>query len=247
VIQVTQHEEVRVLTICRPERRNALDNETIEQLRAQVREANADEALRAMVITGQGELAFCSGSDMKAAQEMTLEQRIEHARSGQDLMDEIASLNVLSIAAVEGFALGGGLELALSCDLIVSGSGAMFGLPEVTRSAIPSWGGTYRLSKAVGLAIARNMLLGGKRYTADEVLNLGLVLEVAPVGMAGNRAVEIAQNMTSDCPKEVVALAKELLTSGAYRSAAESKEAEFAAEAQVSAGDTYATFPEKTK
>jgi enoyl-CoA hydratase/carnithine racemase len=89
------------------------------------------------------------------------------------------------------------------------------------------------------------MLLGGKRYTADEVLSLGLVLEVAPVGMAGNRAVEIAQNMTSDCPKEVVALAKELLTSGAYRSAAESKEAEFAAESQVSAGDTYATFPKK--
>jgi len=245
VIQVTQQEAVRTLTICRPERRNALDNETIDQLREQVRKANEDETLRAIIITGQGELAFCSGSDMKAAQEMTVEQRIEHARNGQDLMDEIASLNVLSIAAVEGFALGGGLELALSCDLIVSGSGAVFGLPEIQRSAIPSWGGTYRLSKAVGLAIARNMLLGGKRYTADEACTLGLVLEVVPVGMAAQRAVEISQDMTSDCPKDVLALAKGLLTRGAYRSAAESKEAEFVAEAQVSAGDTYATFPKK--
>lgn len=245
MIQVTQFDAVRVLTISRPKRRNALDNETIAQLRAEVRKANSDETLRAIIINGEGELAFCSGSDMKAAQDMTGEQRIKHARDGQDMMDEIAGLNVLSIAAVEGFALGGGLELALSCDLIVSGSGGVFGLPEIQRSAIPSWGGTYRLSKAVGLSIARNMLLGGKRYTADESCSLGLVLEVVPAGMSRDRAVEIAREMTSHSPKEVVTLAKELLASGAYRSATESKAAEFAAESQVSASDAYATFRKK--
>ncbi len=243
MISVTDEGSVRVLTICRPNRRNSLDEQTVIQFRELVAHAIDDKDLQALVITGEGLLAFCAGSDMKAAQEMSMAERIEHALHGQQLMDEISQLNLLTVAAVEGYALGGGLELALACDLIVSSDTGIFGLPEVQRAAIPSWGGTYRVSKAVGLSVAKNMLLGGKYYSAQEAKQVGLVFEVVAAGQARDEAVVFAKKITEASQRHIIAEAKQLLNQGAYRSPEESRLAEFEAEKRMATGDKYGNLP----
>lgn len=239
MISLIDHDSVRVLTICREKRRNSLDEETVMKMRELIAKANSDQTIRALVITGEGEIAFCAGSDMKAAQEMTVDQRIEHAQHGQQLMDEIFELDLLTIAAVEGYALGGGLELALSCDLVISGESGLFGLPEVQRSAVPSWGGTYRVTKAVGLSVAKNMLLGGKYYSSHEAAQVGLVYEVVQTGQAKDRAIELAKEISDKSDRQILAQAKDLLNRGAYRSPSESRSAEFEVEKRLTAGESY--------
>ena len=239
MIEVNNYGVVRVLKISRAHRRNALDETTIVQFREAIREANNDANLRALVITGEGELAFCSGSDMKAAQEMTTDERIAHAQHGQELMEELNNIDLLTIAAVEGYALGGGFELALVCDLIVSSETGTFGLPEVQRSALPAWGGTYRTTKAIGLSLAKNMLLGSRFYTATEGYNLGFIYEVCQPSQACERSVQLALEIASKSKREVVAEAKKLLNANAYRSANESSAAEFEAEKRMSNLDEY--------
>lgn len=239
MIEVTDHGKTKLLTINREARRNSIDEPTVQQLRELIAQANADKTTRALVITGAGTVAFCAGSDMKAAQEMTIEQRIEHALHGQQLMTELAESNLLTIAAVEGFALGGGLELALACDLIIAGDTALFGLPEVQRGAVPSWGGTFRVTKAVGLAVAKNMLLGGKKYSADEAKTIGLVLDVVPMGTSVRAALDLAELISSASEAEIFSDAKRLLSQGAYGSVSENSQAEFEVEKRLTAGENY--------
>lgn len=239
MLNVTDIGPVRVITINRPERRNALDDATVTELREVVRASGGDAGVRALVVAGQGEVAFCSGSDMKAARDMTVAERISHAQNGQELMDEIHATPLLTIAAVEGWALGGGLELALACDVIIASPTGKFGLPEVQKGAIPSWGGTHRLTRAIGLAVAKNMLLGGRVYTAAEAHHAGWLLEVVPAGTTVPRAAEIAVSMTEVASRELLATAKNLLNAGAHRSPVESSVAEFAAERMLAGLDGY--------
>jgi len=228
-----------VATINRPERRNALDNATIDALVTALREAAGNEQVRAVVITGAGTTAFCAGSDLKAARDMTAVERVDHTARAQTLMRLIESHPCLIVAAIEGYALGGGFELALACDLRVAGSGAQFGLPEVAKGMIPTWGGTFRLTQALGLARAQSILLGGARMNADEALAAGLVLAVAREGEAAMQSIARLADLTAESTRDNHARAKALLRAGIHADSATASTLELMAETLIAQGEAY--------
>ncbi len=203
------------MTIDRPRRRNALDEATIAALRAALRDAADDPARKAVVLTGEGTQSFCAGSDLKAAAEMTQAEQIAHTAHGQLLMEELEDHPCLVVAAVEGWCLGGGFELALACDVRVAGAGTTFGLPEVTLGMIPGWGGTYRLSRVAGLGLAKAVALGGLRLDADAAVRAGIAIRAVPEGEAYEAAIALATEATEKATREGFARAKTLLTLGA--------------------------------
>lgn len=174
---------VWVLTIQRPEALNALNssvlNDIADALR-QIGEMNFENG-RALIITGAGEKAFVAGADIKEISELDEEQAFAFAQRGQSIFHELNLLNIPVIAAVNGFALGGGLELALGCDFIFAAENAKFGLPEVSLGLIPGFGGTVRLARAVGIRKARELTYTGEIIDAKEAFALGLVNKVVPL------------------------------------------------------------------
>lgn len=180
---------VWVLTVNRPEALNALNstvlNEMGEALR-QIGEMSYDDA-RALIITGSGEKAFVAGADIKEINELNEEKATGFAQRGQSIFHELTLLKIPVIAAVNGFALGGGCELALGCDFIYASENAKFGLPEVGLGLIPGFGGTVRMARAVGQRRARELTYTGNMIGAAEAMTLGLVNKVFPAGelMAG--------------------------------------------------------------
>lgn len=170
------------LTISRPEALNALNfqvlNEMGEALR-QISEMSFDD-VKALIITGSGEKAFVAGADIKELKDLTEVQALQFAKRGQSIFHELSLLKIPVIAAVNGFALGGGCELALGCDFIIASENAKFGLPEVSLGLIPGFGGTVELTRAVGLRRAREWTMTAEIITAENALKYGLVNEVVP-------------------------------------------------------------------
>ncbi|XGC82373.1 enoyl-CoA hydratase/isomerase family protein [Bdellovibrio bacteriovorus] len=173
---------VWMLTINRPEALNALNstvlNEMGEALR-QIGEMPYEDA-RALIITGSGEKAFVAGADIKEINELDEEKAMTFAERGQSIFHELTLLKIPVIAAVNGFALGGGCELALGCDFIYASENAKFGLPEVSLGLIPGFGGTVRMSRAIGQRRARELTYTGNMISASEALTMGLVNKVVP-------------------------------------------------------------------
>jgi len=173
---------VWVLTVSRPEALNALNstvlNEMAEALR-QIGEMSYDDA-RALIITGAGEKAFVAGADIKEIHELDEEKAKIFAQRGQSIFHELTLLKIPVIAAVNGFALGGGCELALGCDFIYASENAKFGLPEVSLGLIPGFGGTVRMARAIGQRRARELTYTGNMVTAQEAHTMGLVNKVFP-------------------------------------------------------------------
>ena len=178
---------IRELRIDRPERRNALDGATVARLRGELADAAADPSIRAIVVSGGGLAAFCAGQDIKELAALDRPGRIAAHAAGQSLMDEIEAHPCLVVAAIEGFCLGGGLELALACDARIAGDGATFGLPEVGRDLLPTWGGHHRLSRVVGLGRAKEIVLLGRRLDTTEALACGLLAELTAPGQSLQR------------------------------------------------------------
>ncbi|HEY1079228.1 MAG TPA: enoyl-CoA hydratase-related protein [Bdellovibrio sp.] len=180
---------VWILTVNRPEALNALNsnvlNEMGEALR-QIGEMSYEDA-RALIITGAGEKAFVAGADIKEINELDEEKAVGFAQRGQSIFHELTLLKIPVIAAVNGFALGGGCELALGCDFIYASENAKFGLPEVSLGLIPGFGGTVRMARAVGQRRARELTYTGNMIGAAEAMTLGLVNKVFPAAelMAG--------------------------------------------------------------
>jgi enoyl-CoA hydratase len=164
-----------VVTINRPESLNALSAEVISELRSVVTSVRAsdDPTLRGLIITGAGR-AFVAGADIREMAAMSPSQLSEYGAAGQQLTLDLESLPVPVIAVVNGFALGGGCELALACDFIYATAQAAFGLPEVSLGLIPGFGGTVRLAGRVGLGLARELTYSGRRLTAADALRVGL-------------------------------------------------------------------------
>ena len=191
-----------VLTINRPEALNALNstvlNEMAEALR-QIGELSYQDA-RALVITGAGTKAFVAGADIKEISELSSENAEAFAQRGQSIFYELTLLKIPVIAAVNGFALGGGCELALGCDFIYAAEEAKFGLPEVTLGLIPGFGGTVRLTRAIGQRRARELTYTGNMITAQEAHAMGLVNKVFPAAdlMAG--VLKTVQTIVSRAP-----------------------------------------------
>lgn len=182
IVLEQQANGVWVLKINRPEALNALNstvlNEMGEALR-QIGEMPYEDA-RALIITGAGEKAFVAGADIKEISELDEEKAIVFAQRGQSIFHELTLLKIPVIAAVNGFALGGGCELALGCDFIYAAENAKFGLPEVSLGLIPGFGGTVRMARAVGQRKARELTYTGGMISAQEALSYGLVNKVVP-------------------------------------------------------------------
>ena len=204
-------DRVAAITINREERRNALDHHTVRELGDALTRAESDD-VSVVVLRGAGIKAFSAGDDIKAYKERTPAESLAHAERGQALMDRIEDHPCAVIAAIEGFCLGGGFELALACDYRIAGTGASFGLPEVRRlKALPTWGGSTRLARYVGLAEARALVLFGTRLSAEDAMARGLVNEVVLHRRAFDRAMEFARAYAAETDRTTVALAKRLV------------------------------------
>jgi enoyl-CoA hydratase len=183
---------VATVTVSRPKVLNALNTETLAELDRVVAAVATDETVRVLIITGEGEKAFVAGADIKELSELSPLQARRHATVGQGVFDRLERLGKPSIAAINGFALGGGLELAMACTLRIAADTARMGLPEITLGLIPGFGGTQRLPRLVGRGRALQMVLTGGMIKADRAEAIGLVNEVVEAAGLMNRARELA-------------------------------------------------------
>ncbi len=180
-----------VLTISRPAKLNALNGEVLGELEEAVGRFETDASLRAMIVTGAGGKAFVAGGDIAELAGLTPAEAETYALRGQRLFRRLETAGKPSIAAINGYALGGGLELALACTLRVAAAGAMLGLPEVRLGVIPGYGGTQRLPRLVGRARALDLMLGGEPVNAAEAHRIGLVDHVVEEA----RLIEFARSL----------------------------------------------------
>lgn len=204
--------DVAVLTVDKPESLNALDEPLLVALADRFEEA-VDQGARCIVVTGAGEKAFVAGADIAAMKPMGPKEARRFSKRGHALLDTIEGLSVPVVAAVNGFALGGGLELALACDIRIASENAVFGVPEVTLGVIPGFGGTQRLTRVLGLGQGLELILTGRKIDAEEAEDLGLVTRVVPQGQALESALETAQTIAGNGPI-AVQLAKQAARSG---------------------------------
>ena len=194
---------VAVLTINRPKVLNALNSPTMDELRRAVLEVKYDEARRVLIITGAGEKAFVAGADINELAVQTPTQGKEHALRGQHVLDLIENLGKPVIAAINGFALGGGCELALACTLRIAADTARLGQPEINLGIIPGYAGSQRLSRLVGKGVALDLLLTGRQVKADEALRIGLVNRVVPAADLMAEARTLATELAAKAPVAV--------------------------------------------
>jgi enoyl-CoA hydratase/carnithine racemase len=205
LVSTSIQEHVALCRLNRPEARNALSPELMEELANAVEGFDADPEIRCLVIAGSDEV-FAAGADINALRERTFEESLRHPASV--FWRRIAACRTPLIAAVSGFALGGGCELALLCDMIVASETAEFGQPEITLGIIPGGGGTQRLARVVGKQRAMELVLTGRRIDAAEASQLGIVNEVAAAGDWLERAMDLAQRIARR-PPIAVRLAKQ--------------------------------------
>jgi enoyl-CoA hydratase len=173
---------VRWITVNRPDKLNALDQRTMTELDAAVSAAAEDDAVHALVLTGAGDKAFVAGADISELQTLGAVEAKEFALRGQAIFNRIERLTKPAVAAVNGFALGGGCELAMACHLRIAASNAVFGQPEVKLGLIPGYAGTQRLPRLIGRGRALEILLTGRNVAADEAERIGLANAVVEVG-----------------------------------------------------------------
>ena len=197
---------VRVLTINRPDQLNALNRATIDELDRALTEAEADKNVRVLIITGSGAKAFVAGADIKEFANFSITEGKSLAADGQKkLFDHVERMSKPVIAAVNGFALGGGLELAMSCHLRVASDNARMGLPEVSLGVIPGYGGTQRLAWLVGKGKAMEMIFTAGMIKADEALQWGLVNHVVPQDQLLAKCNELAATIVKNSPTALTA------------------------------------------
>jgi len=209
-----QEAGVAVLTLHRPDKLNALNRELITSLLAAVTELSADPGVRCAVLTGAGEKAFAAGADIEAMSEMPAATARAFAELGHRLGAAIEEAHFPVIAAVNGFALGGGCELALACDFIYASDKAKFGQPEVNLGVIPGFGGTQRLARRVGIGRARELCYTGDIIGAEEALRIGLVNQVVPHAELLGKVKAVATKIASKGPL-AIAQAKRVTLRGA--------------------------------
>jgi enoyl-CoA hydratase/carnithine racemase len=181
-VRIERRGAAAIVTLNRPDRRNALDRATVDELGRVGRELSADATLRGVVLTGEGDRAFCAGADLKEREGMSDDAVRAMLDAYRSELAWLGSAPFPVVAALNGAALGGGLELALGCDLRIAAPHAQLGLPETSLGIIPGAGGTQRLPRLVGYARALELILLGQRLSATEALGLGLVNRVTPAG-----------------------------------------------------------------
>lgn len=196
-ILIERDERVGIVTLNRPKELNALNTQLVSELADALEEFDRDEAIRCIVITGSGEKAFAAGADIK---EMSDKTPVDMLAGFSDGWNRIKNIHKPLIAAVGGYALGGGCELAMTCDMIIASENARFGQPEILIGVIPGAGGTQRLTRAIGKYRAMEMVLTGAQIPAQELATLGLVNRVVPKGEHLNAALDLARKIAQQAP-----------------------------------------------
>lgn len=197
---VERDDAVARVTINRPTVLNALSLRTLAELRQTLTSLQADDSVRVVIITGAGEKAFVAGADINELAEQRPTSGREQALAGQQVFDLIAQLGKPSIAAINGYALGGGCELAMACTLRVAADTATLGQPEINLGLIPGYGGTQRLARLVGAGVALELLLTGQQTSAQEAHRLGLVNRVVPAANLAAEVMALAKVLASKPP-----------------------------------------------
>ena len=204
------------LTINRPEVRNALNAATRQEIRNAIGEIEKDEDVRVVIITGAGEKAFISGADITAFKDATPIMMEESASTlGQQLFSDIENLSVPVIAMINGFCLGGGLELAMCCDIRIASENAKFGQPEINIGIFPGAGGTQRLPRLIGWGKAKELIYTGKIIDAAEAERIGLVDKVVPPDRLEEEVEQLAATIASKSPL-IIKLVKKVINRGMY-------------------------------
>jgi len=198
---------IATITINRPDKLNALNSEVIHELHQALRLLETTKETRVLILTGQGQKAFVAGADIAELDDMTPWQAVSFVEDGQHLMARLEASRLPVIAAINGFALGGGCELALAADIRYASNKARFGLPETKLGLIPGFGGTQRLPRLVGKGKALELILGAEMIKADEALHIGLVDRVVEPDELLNVVQSLAETIASRSPA-AVALAK---------------------------------------
>src|SRR5689334_2061006 len=197
-IQLEPQADVAVIKINRPEALNALNLDVILELSRIIDIIGVDDGIKAVIITGAGERSFCAGADISYMVNISTITAEKYATTAQEVLNKIERLEKPVIAAVNGFALGGGCELAMVCDIRIASSNAVLGQPEVTIGIPPGWGGTQRLLRLVGPAKAKELIFTGKMISADEAVQIGLVNKVVSLGPEEPLQLETPKEDTSN-------------------------------------------------
>jgi enoyl-CoA hydratase len=200
LVLVETSDRIRTLTINRPEKLNALNSDVMAALDRALDEARADEAVGVVVITGAGEKAFIAGADIGELAKLSPLEGREHALKGQAVLAKLETLGKPVIAAVNGYALGGGCELALACTIRIAAENARFGQPEVKLGILPGYGGSQRLARLVGKGRAMQLCLTAEQIDAAEAYRIGLVNKLVPAGQALTAAREMGKAILANGP-----------------------------------------------
>ena len=209
-VRVSSDDGVAVVSVDRPDALNALDEPTLTELRDRLAEVGADVGVRAVVLTGAGDRAFIAGADIKYMSSLGVDGARAWGKLGHEVGRLLETMPKPTIAALNGFALGGCCEFALACDIRYASSSAKLGQPEVNIGIVPGWGGTQRLARVCGLGFAKELVFTGRMVGAEEALERGLVNAVFPPEELMERTLELARALAAKSPL-VLARAKELV------------------------------------
>src|SRR4051812_36420192 len=189
---------IRIVKISRPKALNSLNTETLLELKIALTEAANDPAVRAVILTGEGDKAFIAGADIAEMKDKDAAEGVRFAQLGHEVTKLLELMPKPTIAAVNGFALGGGTEMAIACDFIVASEKAQFGQPEVGLGIIPGFGGTLRLARFVGWPMAKELIFTGRRFGAAEAFALGLANHVYSPAELLPKTIELAQSISKN-------------------------------------------------
>jgi enoyl-CoA hydratase len=203
---------IGVLTVNRPQALNALNRQVLIEFDAFLDYVWDDREIKVLIITGSGEKAFVAGADIKEMNSFDVQQARSFSELGHNVILSLQDWHVPVIAAVNGFALGGGCELAIACDFILASENASFGLPEVGLGLIPGFGGTQRLAQFVGMPRASEMIFTGARYSSQQALEFGLANRIVPLNQLIGTTIELAGQIATKAPLAVGAAKKSLRT-----------------------------------
>jgi len=201
---------ITILKINRPKALNALNRETLNEMRTALIAISKDDRVRVLVLTGEGEKAFIAGADISEMNTLSPTEGVAFSQLGHDVAKHLEFMHVPVIAAVNGYALGGGTEMAIACDFILASDKAVFGQPEVSLGIIPGFGGCFRLARFVGFPRAKELIFTGRKIKAEEAKVMGLCLEVYPAESFMEKVLEVAK-VISQQSRSAVTKAKSLM------------------------------------
>jgi len=212
-IQTEKKEDVAIVRINRPEKLNAMNIDAIKEMGNVMDQLDKDDSVKVVIVTGSGEKAFSAGADIEYMSKISPLEAEQYALTGHATLNKIENLNKPVIAAVNGYALGGGCELALSCDIRIASKNAAMGQPEVTIGICPGWGGTQRLMRVIGPSRAKDLIYTGRRISADEAFQMGLVNKVVELPQLMDECMNIARQIAKNSAI-AVRVSKTLLNRG---------------------------------